>query len=810
MRLILLFLLLSFNAFSQNFYWVRGYVFTAENEPLVGVNVVDFNTKLGTQTNSKGQYELKLAQGFHRITYSYLGFESINYEIALNMDESHNEFMKPDSRILDEVEIKVRKRDFSYEVIKNVIEQKEKLQKRYINYSCKTYIKASDESASKIEKKNRKNQIDTISINDTIPKTTINFFEASIIRYFEFPDKTKEERTAVKKIGIQKDMYFTTTSSGEFDLYKNVQQVLEIGDNSYVSPISTIGLLSYKFKLLESFYENGKLAYRIELNPRELGNALYEGEIEVWDGEWVLKKVNLKLPRKTLINYDEFEIEQEFKNFDGNWMLSKAVYNWKIKQKGEPKIGKTTVEQKDFEFDKDYPKKFFGNELGITTKEAYKKDSTFWEAIRPEPLSLVERNLIINKDKLDAKQNSKEYLDSLDAVTNKITFLRVSWIGVSHINREKKTNWFFDPLATIIAPISIGGPRVRYGIRYSKRYENRQSISFSPNLSYGLNNHDIQGRFRVNYFYNPIKVSSITFSGGRYFDVINGNATIGDIIRRNNFFIRDYGNIGHRTELFNGFYLNTSVNYSRRSDLSNIKFTKFGDDLFNNNVATVFEQNNSFQTGIVISYTPNQRYLIEPNQKVILGSKYPTFSFLFDKAWSGNNVANTKFSKIEFTVNQTFNTGIFGISEYRFATGKFLDTTRLSSMDYKYQRGGDKWFFFPSMYAFQLIPKTFTTLNWYFEGHYEHQFNGFIASKVPLFNKTGIRTVAGGGLLYVPERNYQYSEVYFGINRIFKVGRTKFRLGAYSVSAQSNKFGLRTGIKFSFEPYDDFNNSWSF
>jgi hypothetical protein len=154
--------------------------------------------------------------------------------------------------------------------------------------------------------------------------------------------------------------------------------------------------------------------------------------------------------------------------------------------------------------------------------------------------------------------------------------------------------------------------------------------------------------------------------------------------------------------------------------------------------------------------------------------------------------------------------GILGTSEYKIQTGKFLDTTRISVMDYKYQRGGDPYFFSPAMYTFQLIDQTFSTFDWYLETHYTHQFNGFLTSKVPLLNRTGIKTMAGGGCLLAPERNYRYGELYFGANRVFKFGRQLIRLGVYNVLSTSNQTGFRNMIKFSFEPFDASKNTWSF
>jgi hypothetical protein len=346
---------------------------------------------------------------------------------------------------------------------------------------------------------------------------------------------------------------------------------------------------------------------------------------------------------------------------------------------------------------------------------------------------------------------------------------------------------------------------------YRKRFENRREIFVRPYLNYGFRNKDLLGQLELQYLYNPIKRSRISASFGKGFDVINGAATISDIARRSNFYINTGLNVRHRTELFNGFYLNTGFSFNQRSDFTGFEFTKGGDELFGgSNQPTYFPTNNKIATSIGFEYTPKQQYISEPNEKIILGSSFPTFRFDLNKAWGAPNTRNSNFTQLEMSLYQYFNVGILGTSEYRISAGKFLDTTLLAPMDYRYQRGGDPIWFSPSMYTFQLIPQTFATLDWFFESHYEHQFNGFLTSKIPLLNKTGIKAVAGAGLLYVPESKYQYSELYFGINRVFKLGRNRFRLGVYNVTAQSNSFGVRNGFKFSFEPYNRDKNTWSF
>jgi len=819
-KLLFLLLFLSpFFSFSQEYYTLRGYVYSENNEPLAGASIRVVNSSTGTVTNAQGKYELKLLEGLNRISVSSMAYQTEVFEVIADKDLVKNIFLKIDHKQLDEVVVKIKKKDESYEVIKKVLENKEAVLNQYQNYKAKVYIKSVESVEKKIVKKkdedvppNPGEQLKlsekASALKDSLPN--LNIFECRLIRHQSNTNQQKEEREAVKKIGDQSTLFFKSVTDGEFNFYQNHQKIAKIGDNEITSPLSDLTFLSYKFQIIKYYFVGQDKIFQIRVTPRALGNALYEGTIEILEDKWVLRNVDLKLTKRGLLRYDEFGVKQEFENIQNRWVASKITYTWKVKEGSTKKSGKTEVIHSDYEFDLSLPKRFFGDEVGVTTANAYKRDSTFWEKIRPHPLTKDEQKVIKEKERLEILHNSKAYLDSIDKIYNKITLPKILYLGMGHINREKKNNWYFDPILGLIDPLAIGGWRIRYGLGYYKRQENRKQVWVNTNFTYGFKNEDLRGFVNLNYFYNPLKVSNIYFAVGSGFNVINGAATLRDILKRSNFYQNKFAEVRHRTELFNGFYLNTQVYYEHRSDLTDFKFGALGDKVFSNNTPEPFPTSQMYRTNIGIEYTPRQLYLREPNEKVILGSKYPTLSLNLDRAWPITGQNNNVFTHLSASIRQTFNVGIIGTSEYRISVGKFLDTTSLAVMDYKYMRGGDSYFFSPAMFSYQLIPKTFPVFNWHFESHYVHQFNGFFTSKIPLLNKTKIREVAGGGFLYVPERNYQYSEVFFGLNRVFKIGRERIRLGAYYVIGQSNDFGVRNGFKFSLEPYNQSKNTWSF
>ncbi len=795
--------LLSANA--QQYHTLRGYVYSQDQQALPGASIRVFDLQTGTVSNQDGQYELKLESGLHRISVSYMGYAAETIELVIDADKVYNFLLNPDQQLLDEIVVKNRKKDKSYEIIRKVIEHKDVYFKQYENLASGVYIKAQEKWQNKAPKDTDDHPKNPIDITEQR-----NYFEAQIDRFLAKPDKIKEVRNGVKKIGQISNLFYTSTTDNSPDLYQNLQVIKKLGANALLSPFSTLGLLSYKFKLLGSYYSNGRLIYQIAVKPADLANALYEGEVEVIDGIWFINKVNLTVPKKLLIEYNSFKFEQQYAERQNKWVLASELYQYTHKEGGVLYNGQTDVSHSNFRFDSTYSKGFFNNELGRTAAEAYKKDSTFWEQIRPQALNKDEQLFLKNKQLEEIRLNSKEYLDSIDAVYNKITFPKLAWTGVGHINRSKKTDWNFGSIPSLFNPLAIGGFRMQYFLGYYKRFENRKQLSINPYLNYGFLNRDLLGSFSINYFYNPIKQSSVYLRAGSNFDVINGSATIGDLARRNNFFISRGINLGHRTELFNGFYFNTNIQFTQREDLRNFQFSKLGDQLFQNNTPAFFPISRIGKFTLRMDYTPGQEFLSEPNEKVVLGSKYPTLSWRLTQAYQLQAKPGRTFTYTEFNISQQFNIGLLGASKYRLAIGKFLDTTSLAPMDYQYQRGGDRWWMSPSMYTYQLIPSTFSTFNWFFESHYEHQFNGFFTSKVPLLNKTGIREVGGAGFLYVPEMKYQYSELYAGANRVFSLGKTRFRLGAYYVLSQSNRDGLKSGFKFSIEPYNREKNTWSF
>ncbi len=103
---LMLFLILSLGAFSQESFTISGNLTDAENgEGLIGASIKLAGEAKGTVTNGYGFYSFTLPKGNYKIVYSYLGYRSIAKELVLDKSVRINIELEEVSTTFDEVVI---------------------------------------------------------------------------------------------------------------------------------------------------------------------------------------------------------------------------------------------------------------------------------------------------------------------------------------------------------------------------------------------------------------------------------------------------------------------------------------------------------------------------------------------------------------------------------------------------------------------------------------------------------------------------------------------------------------------------------
>ncbi|MFK7950215.1 MAG: DUF5686 and carboxypeptidase regulatory-like domain-containing protein [Saprospiraceae bacterium] len=838
----LVFLLTSFS-FQVSAQSISGYVYNMDNEPIPYANIFVRELGSGTTTDENGYYYLQFTVGGEfQIAISSLGYETLDQMIVVkdeNMKKSF--FLKTSAFALEEVTVRASKRDPAYAIIQNAIDNKKKYLRAINSYKTEVYLKAVEEVDKKNKKKKKKkveevepepDKADGINISggEPTPQLTeaqkanralmgkLNLVELQLTLNYQYPKKYKEERTAYKKSGDQNGLFIPKFGETDFNFYRNMVRFTGIAETPIISPLSNTSVLSYKFKLIESKAEGNQLVHKIKVIPRKSGNSTVNGYIYINDGLWNINRVDFKLTKSGLKFFDAFNLKQNYEQLeDSIWIVNRQEFTYETKVgRFQAFRGSTTLRYTDFQKDYEFPAKFFKNEVVVTTKEAYERDSSYWNAIRPEALTVEQQKVIFLRDSISAILNSKEYQDSITAEFNKITFLEVFWEGVGWRNNEKKSELYVGSIPSLIDFSVVGGFRGGPFAYYFRRFENGQMMSLSGRLSYGFRNQDLNGFFNSWYRYNPHKLADLRVRYGRRFQSVNSFDAFFNQLSIANYIQNDEYEVDHRFEIVNGLYLATNFSYNDRKSIEDyLGQTQLEEWLSNSELTTnevlIFDPYQAFITNTRLQFTPGQKYMTEPNRKIILGSDYPTFTLRHRRGWENVFGSDVNFDYLEFQVDQDLLLGQFGHLLYNARIGDFLNNKKIQEVDVKRFRASDPIWYSNPLYSFQLLDTSINTTNLFFEVHGVHHFNGAFVNNIPLVKKTGVRLVAGAGFMWLQENNFRHQEVMLGLERVFKLGaRRRLKVGLFGVAADGNHTKPDVTYKVSIDVIDTWKKDWSF
>ncbi|MBT5439105.1 MAG: carboxypeptidase-like regulatory domain-containing protein [Flavobacteriales bacterium] len=809
-----LYLINTHNCQAQNF--VKGTIFDERNVPIPHAKVfVKNDPNQRTVADINGNYQLSLMPGEYFLVFSSLGFENRESYISISALDMIRKIQLFPSKIqdLESVQVSAKKSNPGRDIMKKVVSKRDQINPWNYPHKVEVYIKARED----IRRKNREEENDVEpEIDDSFDGTnplrdTMNLLEIQIDRNYASGNKVKEFRNAYSLRGSKRNLYYTTTVKSNFNFFENVLRLDDLHENPISSPISIPGILSYKYRLVEKYVDEGRSISKIKIQARNTATSTLQGYIWVVDSLWLIEKLDLSMKKGNLLVYDYFNIQQEYDHLgDSICVLKKQVLDYGVKYKRESSICKTTAIFSNYDFQPEFDNKFFNSELAVTEKEAYEKDSSYWENERAGQLSPEEIAFIIRQDSIKDYINRKEYLDSVDKVFNKITALKVLWWGVDHRNRSKRMQWTIGSLATTIRPVYIAGPRLSPNFDLFKKWKDERTLDSYTQISYGLLNNDIKGDTWWKYKFDPFHQGKIRMSLNHDFDVIRGYDAITQIYKRENFIEATSMNTSVEYELFNGFYIDLGGEFTERRSLEGYDFLEFADDVLPNNEPSDFETYQALIADFSVSYTPKQKYMREPYRKIVLGSAWPTFNLYYERGIPDVFGSDIDHEYIQMSIDQTFKIGTIGTSSYRLSGGLFLNANNLRDPDFKFQRRSDPLWFSNPLYSFQGLDTLLRTNDMSLEAHFVHHDNGAIINKIPFMKKTRVGLVFGGGALYVKEHDYFHYEVLAGLERNFKLSRRRLRVGLYGVLSAGNKSLPRFDYKISFAILDDRSMKWNF
>lgn len=816
--LLLLFLLMiTFAGTAQR--KLTGVVTDENNLPIPFADIyVKNNAELRTQTDINGNYSIQLFEGEYYLIFSVTGYDERESYVTIQSGNTVRDIQLFPSKVADieEVEVVAKKSNPGREIMLKVVKQRDRMNQWNYAHSTDVYIKATEKIERKHGKQNEEQKPSDDPFEEERRKTQLlagnmNLAEVQATRYYAPQNKVKEIRNAFTQRGDGRLLYYTTTVKSNFNFFENLMHLDDLHASPVSSPVSGPGILSYKYRLEAQYEENGQLIDKIKIIPRSSSTSTLSGYIYIIDSLWLVQKLELTMEKGNLLTYDYFTIEQQFDNVgDTLCVLREQLLTYGVKYKEQTSTCTTIAKFSNYDFNPEYAKKFFSDEVAVTSKEAYERDSVFWKEERVVSLTPEEQRFIIVKDSLRDAFNRKEYLDSIDAIFNKVTVWKVLWFGVDHRNRPQRTQWTINSIAAMARPLYPAGPRVAPGFSFFRKWEDQRTIDSYSELSVGIVNGDLKGSSWWRYLYDPFHQGKAYIRGSHEIDAVVPFDAITQVYKRSNFIEVTKLRLGHDYEYFNGFYINVEAEFAERRSLAKYDGLSTFDSLIPNDQFKEFEGYQALLADITVSYTPKQKYMREPYRKVILGSKWPTFYAYYQRGIPKLFGSDVDHEYAVVGIQQNFQLGTLGTSNYHIKGGKFLSSKNLKDADFKYQRRSTPLWFANPLYSFQDQDSSLPSKEYYLEAHFVHHDNGAIINKIPFMKKTGIGLVVGAGALYVAEFNWQHYEIFTGLERSFKFSKRRLRIGIYGVASDGNNINPRTAWKISFAVLDDRNMKWNF
>lgn len=812
-RSVFLLLALVFSCFA-NAATLSGKLTGSDGSVLSYAAIYVKGTSQGTTTNEAGLYTLNLSPGHYSIIFQCTGYAQKTIETDITADKTLDVVLHPTSIQLSEAVISGAE-DPAYAVIRKAIKKRKFYLDQVNAYSCDVYIKGLQRVTKHPDKiMGVEITADEIGLVDTT--SDIVYLSESVSKFnYKRKDHIKEEMISSKVSGDNQAFSYNRASDMMFNFYENLIEIEDLSERGFVSPIANDAMMFYRYRMIGTVMENDSMIDKIEVIPRRKSDPCFRGYIYIMENSWRIHSTELYLTKDAQIDFvDTLMINQTFVPVDKDvWMVFMNKFTFDFGFMGIQGNGFFVGVNRNYILDPDFPKKYFDNEEMHVNDDANKKDSVYWEDARPIPLTGEEAWDYHRRDSIMRLHNSKEYLDSVDHASNKPKIMQVVFNGYFYDRRYNHFSIGVSPLITAVSYNTVQGIRPALGLSMNKSWENNKFLNINPDFSYGISDKKFYSDIELNYYYKPVKFSRITLAGGSKTSQFSERDPIGvfvntnyTLIEKRNYmkiYAKNYAEVIYHTEIVNGAMLNADLEYADRIPLMNTSYYYWGNyperhftsnnplDPYDFNSAG-FTRHKALDLDVQLTLRYKQKYYTRPNQKIILGSKYPTLGIQYRRGTKGVFGSETDYDFLKMSIRDEMNLKLIGKFSYYIGGGKFLRKPYLPFMDYYHFFGNQTiWSTFPPQ-SFQLLEYyTYSTDNWYLEAHAEHHFGGFILNKIPLIKKLKLTEVVGLNYL-LTDKVPSYYEIYFGADKLGLI-RVDFAF-AYMQNAKVSA-GLRVGVR---------------
>ncbi|CAN5665739.1 DUF5686 family protein [soil metagenome] len=793
------FLLLCLSSANAQETKVSGRVYDPlTNEDIPFAAIVFKGTTIGANSDISGNYTISTMEKVDSISATFVGYLPVTLPVQKGKTQTINFALRVNKFDLPEVSVKAGENPADL-IMREVRRRKQDNDRTSVNaYQYESYNKMEFDINNITEKFKKQRVFKPFSfIFDNIDSSATNkmpflpvFLSETLsdIYFTKDPKHTKEIVKASKISGIENN----TVSQYLGDFYQHINvydNYVYLLGKGFVSPLSDVGPVYYKYYLLDSAYIKEKWCYKLKFKPRRKQELTFTGEVWIHDTTFAVKKISMRIADDANLNFiEDLAMVDEYDFVENKqWMLSKEILVMNIAPRESKKketmgfIARKTNTYRNFLLDNPKPESFFADGEEVTVLDsANRKDESFWQQMRHDSLTASEERIYAMVDTLENMPLFNTYLDV-------ITFLATGYYEAGPID--------IGQLFSLYSYNTLEGSRVRLGGRTNNKFS--KAIQLKGYCAYGFKDSTFKYSGGFEYFFDNKNATSFGASykkdveqlGKQLSSFESDNLLVSVLsrmsssrfsgIEQEKFFIESY--------ILKGLNANISLFHRNINSLSGENFNYYADAAHKEIKTTI----NASEVSLTLRYAYKERF-IESGRKgavgrkstrIALGSLYPITEVTYTAGLKDVLGSDLLYHKLRINITDNLYWGNFGYTGYEIEAGKIWGTIPYPLLEvhkgnetYTYSNG-----LYNQMNYFEFVSDEFASAS------AVHHFGGLFFDRFPLLRKLKLREVVEAKVLMgrVGDRNRNimvdqttfnslekpYVEGGIGIENILKFGR---------------------------------------
>lgn len=743
---------------------VKGRVVDAgTGKPLSFITVAFPGSRFGTSTNADGAFNLSATGAFTRVSFSFIGYQTVIRNIKPNQINELNIRLSSTQTQLKEVSVvsagkkKYRnKGNPAVELIQQVIDHKDQNRMQSADYLQYDQYERIGLSLFNLSQKFvnggffRKYQfmLDSSQVVNGKKETVLPvFFGEKISRHYYRKDPEKSIRILQAERGTNiikfvdtagVETYLNRLYGNNIDIYKNNIFVMV---NEFLSPIADHAPNYYKFFITDTVTTaTGKLA-EISFTPRAKGDLLFEGKLLVTlDGRYAVEGCELNVNKQININFlRSLSIRLDFKPYpDGRYYLTQSNVRADfgiLKTKGIAIFGERTVTFSNYKLNTPLAANFYEGKSEQVAVNAALPDTALWHA-QPLDSAMLQQNEVYSR---------------INRLQNMASFKRLTWIASTLTTDYAKIGPLqAGPVGSLYSFDTQEGSRFQLGARTTPEFN--KNIYLDGFTAYGTR--DRQFKYSLSTMFSLNKVAPYRFPNdyfkltysydvnlpGQNFVFNNSQAALKSFQTGNT----DYW-------LYNRIYSASYVKDFESHFAYNVTFRNWNQQAagalrFNLNDApgTNVRDLTTTELTVGLRFAPHEQLIQGSRDRRTIKSVYPILNFTLTQGLKGAFGGEYNYTNITANIYKRFFLSQLGTADVtllgNYLVGKVpfpLLNIAPANQALAYNREA-----YNKMYYLEFVSDHYVGLN------VTQSFNGFFLNKVPLVKHLKWREYLTGKILY--------------------------------------------------------------